>query len=125
MLEDLLKTVNSLFGKANVSRKLRIRVTRRLLHVNWLINKTMQKGIIHIKLTKVLIFHEDKSKNNMNCGILDNWTQGVSKIEIGNLNETLSNQTSLVANRTIIKVLRAEIHLESTILVFSGLGTRI
>lgn len=67
----------------------------RLLHEDRLVKQTMQEGINHIKLTKRPVTYNIKSKNNTNCGILNDRTEGMSKIETWDLNKALTTKQAL------------------------------
>src|SRR5664279_290874 len=88
----------------------RILKTRGLLHIDSLIEKTMEKRIADVYLTEAPTARNCKGQNQTHSDRLHNRTEGVVIINTVLLSETASNETRLeLVNRTI----RTEFRLEN------------
>jgi hypothetical protein len=103
-----------------VVRTIRIRKSRRMAHIYFLLKNTVKEGILDIQLTKRPTTRNSQREQNADSHGLDHRTEGILVVKAISLLEPLSNPACLVPlNRTISMC----IHLENPFAV-NDINTR-
>ena len=100
----LFETIKGLMQFANISRISCIHITKKLLHVNLLLEVTMEKGIRDIKLSQRLIAIDSNGKNQFDCSWLDHWTESLQIVNTNLLMKYLGYKSSFVTSNSLITV---------------------
>jgi hypothetical protein len=105
-MRGLLKAIK---GASKVTKHtLRDRIPRWWAHVNILMQLTITKGILHIKLRDGPLPNRSHGKKSVNSGHMSNMSKSLIIITTLLLLKTMSNETSLIA---LTRTIRASLNL--------------